>query len=186
VLARLGRHAEAREAAEAQLAIAERQASEEMRAVAEHDLGRIALDGGDLDEAAARLGTALEHGRSIPRARARLLRAGALARLGRADTAAAEMRAATLEPVTAADLSSALVPLLAHVQGLVALARGDRDEARRRFEEAADGWRARIRSDVRDVYRVDLGRPPVAGLVEPARELAVVERDLAALAAVPA
>jgi hypothetical protein len=114
------------------------------------------------------------------------LRAGALARLGRADTAAAEMRAATLEPVTAADLSSALVPLLAHVQGLVALARGDRDEARRRLEEAADGWRARIRSDVRDVYRVDLGRPPVAGLVEPARELAVVERDLAALAAVPA
>ena len=179
VLSRLGRHEEARAAAEAQLAIAQRQASEELIATAEHDLGQIALAAGDQEEAVIRIAAGLEHGRALPRARARLVLAETLARLGRPEQAAAELRAATLEPVSAADLPTALVPQLARVQGLVALARGDKDEA-------AEGWRARMRDGVREVYRVDLGRPPVAGLVEPARELAAVERDLAALATVPA
>ena len=186
VLSRLGRHEEARAAAEAQLAIAQRQASEELIATAEHDLGQIALAAGDQEEAVTRIAAGLEHGRALPRARARLVLAETLARLGRPEQAAAELRAATLEPVRAADLPTALVPQLARVQGLVALARGDKDEARRRLDEAAEGWRARMRDGVREVYRVDLGRPPVAGLVEPARELAAVERDLAALATVPA
>ena len=60
--------------------------------------------------------------------------------------------------------------------------------ARRRYDEAAAGW-DRIAASV-SVYMaegylanlVDLGRPPVVGLVEPARELARIARDRAALA----
>ena len=51
------------------------------------------------------------------------------------------------------------------------------------LREAAAGWRRQLAARASaGVYRVDLGRPPVAGLVEPDRELAQVERELAALA----
>ena len=66
VLSRLGRHEAARAAAAAQLAIAERQASEEMIATAEHDLGQIALAAGDLEEGVRRLAAGLERGRAAP------------------------------------------------------------------------------------------------------------------------
>ena len=63
------------------------------------------------------------------------------------------------------------------MQGLIAQARGDVDLARRRYEESAAGWRsmlASVAAVTADGYMatiVDLGRPPVVGLVEPEREL---------------
>jgi hypothetical protein len=68
------------------------------------------------------------------------------------------------------------------VQGLVAAARGERTLAARRLEQAAAGWRRRLdRTGDGDRYAAtlaDLGRPPVAGLVEPERELERVLADL--------
>jgi hypothetical protein len=122
----------------------------------------------------------------VPRAQARLARAEALARLARADEAEAELRAATLEPVRAGDFPETLVPRLARLQGLVAAARGDRALAATRLEEAAAGWRRQLTHGERAGYRVDLGRPPVAGMVEPDRELEAIAADLAALETIPA
>ena len=101
--------------------------------------------------------------------------------------AAAELRRAALEPVGPGDQPWALVPRMARVQGLVARARGDAAEARRRLAESAEGWRRRggtTSRQVGDEYMaalVDLGRPPVVGLVEPDRELARVIAELAEL-----
>jgi hypothetical protein len=57
--------------------------------------------------------------------------------------------------------------------------------ARRRLEEAVEGWRraagAPRPGDEYMRVMVDLGRPPVAGLVEPRREQARAEAELAAL-----
>jgi hypothetical protein len=106
---------------------------------------------------------------------------------GAADAAAAEVRRAALEPVGPADQPWALVPRMARVQGLVARARGDVPEARRRFAEAAEGWRRRGGAAHRRAGEefmaalVDLGRPPVVGLVEPDRELARVLTELTRL-----
>ena len=73
------------------------------------------------------------------------------------------------------------MPRLARVQGLVALAGGDRDGARRRFEEAIAGWQRLLKRTVRaesiTTVLADLGRP-VVGLVEPERELARARADL--------
>ena len=101
--------------------------------------------------------------------------------------AAAELRRAALEPVGPGDQPWALVPRMARVQGLVARARGDAAEARRRLVESAEGWRRRggtTSRQIGDEYMaslVDLGRPPVVGLVEPDRELARVISELAEL-----
>ena len=70
--------------------------------MADHDGGLIALLAGDHERAAELLGRALAGDPPVQRADARLRRAEALARLGRADEADAEIRAATLEPVRAA------------------------------------------------------------------------------------
>jgi hypothetical protein len=73
------------------------------------------------------------------------------------------------------------------IQGLIAAARGDVGQATARFDEAAQGWRrllATATSAAADGYLatlVDLGRPPVVGLIEPARELDRLERERAAL-----
>jgi hypothetical protein len=77
------------------------------------------------------------------------------------------------------------VPRLTRLQGLIAAGRGEHGLAARRLEEAANGWRRRLdRSADGDRYAAtltDLGRPPVAGLVEPDRELERVLEDLRAL-----
>jgi hypothetical protein len=79
------------------------------------------------------------------------------------------------------------VPRIAWVQGLIARSRGDRTLARRRFEEAASGWRSMLdtasgaTAEGYTATLVDLGRPPVAGLVEPQRELARVRDALTSL-----
>jgi hypothetical protein len=89
-----------------------------------------------------------------------------------------------LEPVRPSDFPETLVPRLARVQGLIAHARGDDDEAARRLDESIAGWErvvARsIRAESLTTVLADLGRP-VVGLVEPERELARARTDLQAI-----
>jgi DNA-binding SARP family transcriptional activator/tetratricopeptide (TPR) repeat protein len=187
ILARLGRHAEAAETTRRQQACAERLDSPELAAIAAHDAGLVALAAGEHATAAALLGEALDGnaaGGRISRPGAGLSRAEALARLGDATGAAAALRSAMLEPVGRADQPWSLVPRIAWVQGLIAHARGDAGLARRRFAESAAGWRSMLAaatSATAEGYTatlLDLGRPPVVGLVEPERELARIEEEL--------
>jgi DNA-binding SARP family transcriptional activator len=190
ILARLGRLDEARAAADAELELAERLDNAPLRAVAQHDRGIVALAAGDAARADVLLAAALDGDAPVSRPLARLARAEALLRLERLEEAEAELRATALEPVGPSDLPDTLVPRLTRLQGLIAAARGDRDLAARRLRQAADGWRRYLPADGRgDSYvstLADLGRPPVAGLVEPARELEAVLAELASLTAVTA
>jgi len=184
VLSRLGRHDEALSLAAEQLAKAERMDSPAAAALARHDAGLIWLAAGHYAEAARMLAEALAAGAEVSRPAARLARAEALARAGHPDDAAAELRRAALEPVRDADLPWALVPRMARVQGLIALARGDHALARRRLGEAADGWRRHLRHDAGTEFMatvVDLARPPIVGLVEPEWELRRLTTELAEL-----
>jgi hypothetical protein len=178
VLARLGRHDEAaRDAAQVQ-EWADRLDDPAMGATATHDRGLVAMAAGRYAEAAALIGEALAAGAGVSRVSAGLSRAEAMALSGDADGATAAMRRALLEPVGRSDQAWALVPRVALVQALVAHARGDLAETRRRLDESAQSWRrvsARADEEAGDGYLaslVDLGRPPIVGLVEPARELA--------------
>jgi len=141
-----------------------------------------------LDQAAELLARALSADAKISRPAAALARAEALARAGDAAAATAQLRAAVVEPVGRADQSWALVPRMTAIQGLIAAARGDATLARQRYDEAAAGWHriaASVSAYTAEGYLanlVDLGRPPVVGLVEPAWELTRISRDRAALA----
>jgi tetratricopeptide (TPR) repeat protein len=186
LLARLGRHGEAAEVVAELLATAGRLDSPPLLALARHDAGLVALADGRHGEAADLLRAALDGDAAVSRPAARLAAAEAMACAGAADAAAAELRRAALEPVGPADQPWALVPRMARVQGLVARARGDDAEARRRLTEAAEGWRRRRSWVARQAEEymaalVDLGRPPIVGLVEPDRELARVVGELAEL-----
>ena len=181
VLLRLGRAQEARIAAEAEGAVADRLDAPELRATAEHDQGIVALALGDFERSADLLARALRDGALVSRPLARLARAEALVRGGRCDEAEAELHATVFEPVRPADFPETLVPRLTRLQGLIAATRGDRALAMRRLEEAANGWR-RLLDHTLDGERyassfADLARPPVLGLVEPQRELARVEAE---------
>jgi DNA-binding SARP family transcriptional activator/tetratricopeptide (TPR) repeat protein len=181
-LARLGRHDEARAASDRQAELAERLASPQLALLAAHDGGLLALMAGDYERAAELLGRALDGDPPVQRAEARLRRAEALARLGRADEADAEIRAAALEPMRAAHRPGVLVARMAFAQALSARARGDEGLAERRLREAERQWRRLAGED--DTSRehlaslVDLGRPPVTGVVDPAGELARVAEEL--------
>ncbi len=184
VLSRLGRHDEALSLAAEQLAKAERMDSPAAAALARHDAGLISLAAGHYAEAARMLAEALAEGAEVSRPAARLARAEALARSGHPDDAAAELRRAALEPVRDTDLPWALVPRMARVQGLIALARGDHALARRRLGEAADSWQRHLRHDAGTEFMatvVDLARPPIVGLVEPEWELRRLTTELAEL-----
>jgi DNA-binding SARP family transcriptional activator/tetratricopeptide (TPR) repeat protein len=184
VLSRLGRHAEALSLAREQLALAERMDSPAIAARARHDAGLISLAAGRHLEAAHLLEQALAEGAEVSRPAARLAQAEALARSGRPDEATAEVRRAALEPVRSSDQPWALVPRMTRVQGLIALARGDRAGARRRLTEAADGWRRHLGHHPGEEFVanfVDLGRPPIVGLVEPEWELRRLTAELAGL-----
>ena len=110
LLLRLGRVAEARSAAAAEEAIAERLGQPRVQSVAQSDVGLVELASGRYDEAAARLGVVLErHDAPVSRPLIRLARAEALARGGRPDEAALELRATVLEPVAASDFPATLV-----------------------------------------------------------------------------
>ena len=159
VLSRLGRHDEALSVAGEQLAKAERMDSPAAAALARHDAGLISLAAGRYAEAAQLLEDALAGGAEVSRPAARLARAEALARSGHPEEAAREMRQAALEPVRSSDQPWALVPQMARVQGLIALARGDRAQARRRLAEAADGLAASPGAQRRRGARGQLRRP---------------------------
>jgi tetratricopeptide (TPR) repeat protein len=187
LLSRLDRHDEAAVVVATMLATAERLDSVPVLGLARHDAGLVALAAGRFGEASDLLTAALDADAAVSRSAAGLALAEALACRGDAAAAAVALRRAALEPVRPADQPWALVPRMARVQGLVARARGDRDEARRRLVEAAAGWRrcgagtARQAGEQYMAALVDLGRPPVVGLVEPDRELARVVAELAQL-----
>ena len=187
ILGRSGRLEEARAAAQAERDLADQLDRPDLVSAAEYDLAVVALTRERWDEAAELTGSALAAGGRFSRPLARLTRAEALARGGRADEAEQEMRAATLEPVTPGDFPATLVARLTRVQGLIALARGDRELAERRLEEAAAAWR-RHASPALDgeaylANLVDFGRIGIVGLVEPVYELQHVESELEALRA---
>lgn len=181
LLSRLGRHDEALAASAEQLTLAARIETPEPAGLAHHDAGLVALAAGHHRDAATHLEVALDADARISRPATRLARAEALAGSGDPHEATAELRRAALEPVGPADQPWALVPRMARVQGLIALARGDLAEARRRLTEAADSWQrcaAPAPGGELMVNFVDLGRP-VVGLVEPGRELARLRAELA-------
>jgi tetratricopeptide (TPR) repeat protein len=184
VLSRLGRHEEALSVAGEQLAKAERMDSAARAMLARHDTGLISLAAGCYAEAAQLLEEALAGGAEVSRPAARLARAEALARSGQPEEAAREVRQAALEPVRSSDQAWALVPRMARVQGLIALARGDRADARRRLSEAAEGWRRHVGHNAGAEFLanfVDLGRAPIVGLVDPGWELHRLTAELAGL-----
>jgi len=184
VLSRLGRHDEALSVAGEQLAKADRMDSAAAAALARHDAGLISLAAGRYQDAAQLLQDALAEGAEVSRPAARLARAEALARSRRPEEAVAEVRRAALEPMRSSDQPWALVPRMARAQGLIALARGDRAEARRRLSEATEGWQRHLEHDAGAELLanfVDLGRPPIVGLVEPEWELRRLTAELAEL-----
>jgi DNA-binding SARP family transcriptional activator len=174
VLVRLDRPQEAVAAAEEMIMVAEQIGDAELPAVARHDLGTVLCQVGEHTRGEALIARALADGAKVSVAAARLRRAESLVALGRLEEAEGELRAAVLSPLRPADQPQTLVPRVARIQALVARARGDDAEALRRFDEAIAAWRRLRGDDRRAAYMsnlVDLGRPPVAGLTEPAREL---------------
>ena len=184
VLRGLDRLADAHAAAASEQALADRLGRAELSAMASHDRGLVALDQGDCETAAALLAQSLVDGAPISRPATRLALAEALARAGHPERAAEQVRATVLEPVRPSDFPETLVPRLARVQGLLARARNDYEEAERRLEESIAGWErvlARsIRAESITTVLADLGRP-VVGLVEPERELIRARADLQAI-----
>ncbi|HWX73966.1 MAG TPA: AAA family ATPase, partial [Solirubrobacteraceae bacterium] len=181
IMRRLGLLAEARAAAEAEQALAEQLGQADLLAMAMHDRGLVALAQEEFELAVALLGEALAADAPISRPLTRLALAEALARSKQPERAEEEVRSTVLEPVRASDFPEALVPRLARVQGLAALARGERAEAERRFAEAIAGWerlvaRGHAGESITAVL-ADLGRP-VVGVVEPEHELATVRAEL--------
>lgn len=184
-LARLGRHDEAVAVARAAVAAADRAGDAVNGPLAALDLGLVLLESGAPGPAADALRDALDApGTPVPRALARLRLAEALVRAGDPDAARAALERVPFEPAGAADMVESLVPRIAHVRALLAAAAGDAAEAGRRLDEAAAGWRRLAASpragEAVAAVLVDLGRPPVAGLVDPEREVARVDADRAA------
>ena len=181
VLLRVGRIADAREAAEMEARLADRLGAPELEAMAAHDRGMVALAQGEYGDACELLEQALARDAPISRPVTRLCRAEALAHAGRLAEAEAELRATTLEPVRASDFPATLVARMARAQGVIAALAGDEELAERRLTEAVEGWRRQVstlsRGDSMAVVLADLGRP-VVGLIEPERELERVSAEL--------
>jgi tetratricopeptide (TPR) repeat protein len=188
ILRRLGRLSEARQACDAAAGFGDRAGLPELIGLVDHERGLLALAAADHPAAAALLASALDRHASVSRAATRLRRAEAVALSGQPDLAEAELRKAALEPVTPSDFPAALVPQMCRVQALIASARGDGALAERRLTESVAGWQ-RIAGTLDSAATgagyvaalIDLGRPPVSSLVEPARELAIVSAELSAL-----
>ena len=156
--------------------------------MADHDSGLLALLAGEHERAEAML---------RPGARGRIRRAagrGAPAPSGGAGATRARGRGrrrdpcrGALEPVRAADRPGVLVAMMAFAQALSARARGDRELAagpgcaRPSATGAGCGDADASREHLASL--VDLGRPPVAGVVDPSRELDRVAAELRGLEA---
>jgi tetratricopeptide (TPR) repeat protein len=189
VLCRLGRDDDSRADCDRQTELAERVGSSRLAALADHDAGLLALFAGAHERAAGLLARALAADPPVQRAEARLRRAEALARLGRADEADGEIRAATQEPVLPSHRPAVLVARMTFAQGLSAAARGDRELATKRLEECAAHWR-RLRGPAGWAHDfaaslVDLGRPPISGVVDTELELARTTAELTSITQVP-
>lgn len=189
-LSRLGRHDEALAAARLEVDAAARSASPEHEAMADFDLGVVALAAGVAGDAVTRLAAALARpdARFFSRPQARLLLAEARLATGDEAGAEAELDALALEPVGPADLPDTLVARLSRLEGLLAAGRGDPELALRHLDEAAQAWRKRLEGagatgDLFAANVADLGRPPLAGLVEPGVELGRVQADRATVLA---
>jgi tetratricopeptide (TPR) repeat protein len=187
IQARLERFGEASAVIAEQRRLAERLDSPLISATSAFDAGLVALAAGRFAEAAELLAEALAGPAQISRPAAAIARAEALARAGDIESAKAQLRAAVTEPVRRADQPWSLVPKISRVQALIAIGSGDRELAARRYREAEVAWRRMLPSVTTATSEgyfanlVDLGRPPVVGLVEPARELARIERERANL-----
>jgi tetratricopeptide (TPR) repeat protein len=173
-------------AAERMTTIAARSGVAEFEVMTDFDAGALAFAGGHDEKAIRRLRAAL----SVPTTRyfsrpaARLMLAEARLRSGDPAGAERELDLIPAEPVTAADLPDTLVARLVRIEGLLAARRGDHDRALTLFAEAESAWRRRLGVDgaLGDAFAknaVDLGRPAVAGLIEPAVELGRVLADRA-------
>ncbi len=184
VLRRLGRLDEARAAADCEGALAEQLGQPALIAMASHDRGLVALQAGATELASALLAGSLVESAPISRPLTRLALAEALARSGHPDRAAEQVRATVLEPVAPSDFPDALVPRLARVQGLIALARDQHAEAECRLMESIAAWERQLERAIRaesiTTVLADLGRP-VIGLIEPERELDRARADLHAI-----
>ena len=113
----------------------------------------------------------------MSRAATRLRRAEALALSGQLELAEAALREAALEPVSSERLPrQPWSRSMSRVQAIIASARGDTALAERRLAESVAAWR-RIAGTLDGAQTgagyvaalIDLGRPPVSSLVEPAR-----------------
>ena len=188
ILRRLGRLTEASQACDAAAGLSDRAGLPELDGLVDQERGLLALADADPAAAAASLARALDAHAPVSRAATRLRRAEALALSGQLELAEAELRQAALEPVAASDFPAALVPQMSRVQALIASARGDTALAERRLTESVAGWQ-RIAETLDSAQTgagyvaalIDLGRPPVSSLVEPARELAIASAELSAL-----
>lgn len=187
LLARLGRHEEATATARRQQALAERLDAPGFTATTCHDVGLVALAAGRYREAASMLDRALADGARVSRPTAGLRCAEALARAGEPAAARRRLHEVAHGPVGRADQPWSLIAQTAFVQGLIAASEGDSSSARARYDEASRAWRrlpGPLTARAADGYLanlVDLGRPPVVGLIEPRRELAKIEASRAAL-----
>ena len=188
ILRRLGRLPEARQACDAAAGYADRVGLPELDGLVRQERGLLALAAGDPAGAVAELASALDLHAPVSRAATRLRLAEALAASGQADRAESELRNVVLEPVTPSDFPAALVARMSRVQALIASARGDAALAEERLAESVAGWQ-RIAWTQDNAHTgagyvatlIDLGRPPVSSLVEPARELAIVRAELSAV-----
>jgi DNA-binding SARP family transcriptional activator/tetratricopeptide (TPR) repeat protein len=190
ILRRLGRMPEARQACEAGAGYADHVGLAELDGLVRQERGLLALASSDPAAAAADLASALELGAPVSQAATRLRLAEALARSGRPDQAQAELGRVALAPVGPSDFPATLVAQMSRVQGLIAAARGDAALAERRLQESLSSWQRIARTlDTRPTGAgfvaslIDLGRPPISSLIEPARELAIVAAELSALRA---
>ena len=185
-LSRLGEHDEAMAAAQRLTTIAMRSGVTEFEVMTDFDAGAVAFAAGQEEKAIQRLSAALSVSatRHFSRPVARLLLAEARLRNGDPAGAERELDLIPAEPVTAADLPDTLVARLVRIEGLLAAERGDLQRALTRFAEAEAAWRRRLGpgglpGDAVTMNLVDLGRPAVAGLIEPAVELGRVLADRA-------
>jgi DNA-binding SARP family transcriptional activator/tetratricopeptide (TPR) repeat protein len=185
ILRRLDRLAEARQAADAAAGYADRTGLAELDGLVRAEHGLLALDSGEPAQAAVELAAALDLGAPVSRAATRLRLAEALAQAGQPGAAEAEIRRVTLEPVSPSDFPATLVARMSHVEGLIAAARDEPTLAQRRLAESVAGWqRIAVAVDPEQdggryvAALIDLGRPPLSSLVEPAREAAAVAAAL--------
>jgi tetratricopeptide (TPR) repeat protein len=188
ILRRMGRPAAARRACDAAAGYADRVGLAELDGLVSSERGLLALAACNPAGAAAELTRALDLGAPVSRAATRLRLAEALVLVGQPDQAEAALRGVALEPVSPSDFPATLVAHMSRMQGLVASARGDVALAERRLADSVAAWQRIARTqDSRQTAAgyvaslIDLGRPPVCSLVEPARELATVEAELSTL-----